>query len=506
MTKDTEKIESMPIHVRDEFLEILMSSNAARGSTKGMQPTKKQTKMIKAIEKRMNRLFEDKLHSEDAKPDDALALARSYIHISQIYSDSIAKETLAEAYLLRVSGLLEGRETTRQAILTAMKAHNCLGHIYLKQKNIKRSLLFHEKALMFYWTYTNDKDSYPAPVDILRAFGIVTKEFDSEYSLDQQYMSTLFALINLHISINAELNKSTIVIYEHMLLEKQVRFIPLTIDRAEWALRAAMISEYLSSHDRFTEARNHLGIAFYMLNKFYRSEYKNIDGTNFPEIKVALYKHYSNVAVFINMYAAQYGIDLLRSSTERILRFEKKDEQSKTKPESLVMFEQKLPDMLMFTSTSNVEEEFDTWITDEYLVNYDDAKTVFTIVLRCFNEVLAYNNPITTKYTQAKILRKTSEACKYLACYEQNENKQILLYIWQIHILENSKQLFNTDFNINFRRLVLLEQAITRVTILDMYMDGMGLDVYQKPDISSVINHHVQHALSTFQAYLYLRK
>ncbi|XP_032680834.1 KIF-binding protein-like [Odontomachus brunneus] len=496
MVESKEDTESTRMHVREEFVEILMSSNVARDSTKGIEPTKKQARMIRLIEGRMNKLFTDKLNSEDAKSDDTIALAQSYLHISQIYNDVIWKDT-SEAYLLRALGLLEGRETTRKAILTAMKVHNCLGAIYTDLKNPKRSLSFYEKAFLLYWTYTNKKDSYPAPIDILYVFGVVTKEFQSGYSLDSQYMLTLTKLIQLHTHMDE--HQSITIIYQHMLLQKQVRLIPLTIGRTEWALKAATISEYLSMHNRFTEARSHLGIAFYMLNKFYRDEYGKIDGTKFPEIKTSLYNQYRNAAAYTNIYAAQYGIALLRSSKDR--QFEEENKQRETKSESLTTFEQKLPDFLVFTSTSNVEEEFNIWITDKYLANYNDAKAVFSNVLRCLNEVWSYKINMIYPEIQIDILLKMSQACRYLACYEQNGNKQVMLHLWRLDILKNATKLFNKD-NKKHEKLILLELAVTHVTVLDIYLDELHFYQKSKPDSSPNMSHYVKNALVNFMSYL----
>lgn len=502
MIESNEDTESTAMHVREEFVEILMSSNAARDSTKGIEPTKKQAKMIRAIEGRMNKLFTDKLNSEDAKSDDAVALAQSYLHISQIYSDVVWKDTLSEAYLLRSLGLLEGRETTRKAILTAMKVHNCLGRIYVDLKNPKRSLLFYEKAFLLYWTYTNKKDSYPAPIDILYVFGVVTKEFQSGYSLDRQYMLTLSNLIQLHAHTDEQLYQPITIIYEHMLLQKQVRLIPLTIGRVEWALKAATISKYLSTHNRFTEARNHLGIAFYMLNKFYRNEYGKIDGTNFPEMKTSLYDQYKSAVTYINIYAAQYGIALLRSSKDRLMQFEKEDKQRETKSEFLTTFEQKLPDFLVFTSTNNIEEEFNTWITDKYLVNCNDAKAVFLNVLRCLNEVWTYNIITVYPEIQIDILLKMSQACRYLACYERNVNRQVILHSWRLDILRNATKLLDKDSKKHGEKVILLELAVTHVTVMDIYLDELHFYQKSKPDSSPNIGHYVKSALTNFTSYL----
>ncbi|XP_014475736.1 PREDICTED: uncharacterized protein LOC106745025 [Dinoponera quadriceps] len=509
MAEDAKDIENTKMHVRDEFVEVLMSSNAVRDSTKGTEPTKKQAKMTKAIEGRMNRLFEDKLHSKDAKPDDAIALAQSYLHISQIYSDVVVKEAFSETYLLRSLKLLEGREATRKAILTAMKVLNCLGRIYVHRKDTNKSELFFEKALTFYWNYTDRKDSYPAPIDILYVFGIVTKEFQSGYSLDREYMSTLSSLLNLHAAAHtdAQLQRSTKwVTYEHMLLRKQVRLIPLTISRIDWALKVATLSYYLSLNDRFTEARNHLGIAFYMLNKFYRNEYERIDGANFSEMKATLYEQYNATATYINWYAVCYGTMLLHTSKNRLLRFEEKDEQCERKTEFLTTCDQKLPDSLIFTSINNIEDEFNTWITDKYIVHFNDAEAVFLRLLRCLNEAQTYHDHAINKDPEmhAKILQLISYACKYLTCYEENEEKQVSLHSWRLRILEESRwQLETHNKTINFKRFSWLEQAITHVTIVDTHLDG--LHIYQRSKVDHMlpdINSHIKSALSLFKLYL----
>lgn len=498
MVVASEDTENM--YVRDEFIEILMSSNVARNSVKGIEPSPKQIRMIRSIETRMNKLFTDRLNSEDAKPHDAIALAQSYLHISQIYSDVLWKDS-AEAYLLRCLGLLEGKETTRKAVLTTMKVYNCLGRIYATLNNPKRSVAFYEKAFLFYLTYTNKKDLYPAPTDILYIFGIVTKEFQSGYSLDRQYMSTLSSLIQLHEQMDKELYKSIITIYQHMLLQKQVKLIPITIGRIEWALKVAMVAEYLIEQNRFTEARSHIGIAFYMLNKFYRNEYGKINGNSFPEIKASLHNQYVDAAVSINMFAVQYGIALLRSSKDRLLQCEK-DMLEETKPQYLTTIEQKLPDHLIFATTNNTEEEFNNWITDKYVVNYNDANAIFLCILRRLNEARSYNTRLLQTDSQISILVEMASACKYLACYEQTGNKQMMLHSWRLDLLNDALKLFSKQNKNNGEKLTLLQLAITNVTLLDTHLDE--LHFYQKSKLDSTpnINYYVKHALDNFKLYL----
>lgn len=495
MIESIENIERTKLQVRDNFLDVLLVANAIQMAER-IRPSK-----ITAILNRLKIFFEVEMHLEDVRPDDAIVLAHSYFLMSQAKS-KIAPTDVAsvEFCLLQSVELLRGRETEPKAILTAVRVHNVLGRIHADGENTKQSLSFYEKAFVLYWNYTDGKDLYDPPVDILFRY-VNSAELNCEYTLDQQYMLTLSGLIDLHEKIYVDnLYKSPTIIYQHMLLRKQVRLIPLTIDRLDWIFKVGKISEHLLMDNRFTEARNHLGIAFYMLKKFYQSEYKEIDETKFPEIKTSLYSRYSFTAVSIGMQAANYGIELLRLSVDRLLRFNEKGEQRETKP-VYTTFGQKLPDMLMFTSTKkDIEEDFNIWITDEYIVNYSDAKAVFTSILRHFNEVWAYD--IASPEINAQILQKISQASKYLAYYEPNENKQVLLHLWRIDLLKNAAQLFNELSKNNFDIFVSLEQAVTHVTILNTYLDQWHVNQKSKLEKTPNINYHVECALGIFQSYL----
>lgn len=389
----------------------------------------------------MEELFQSATITTNVTLDDIIALAITYYNIGLVYADYMEENELYNGinYFNRCIELLKGMELHRKAILTSIRANIKLQYILMKQKSKKsdphsiKELSY--KAIELYSQYT-EEEKYPNPINIPSILNIEEEESNSLLLLDELHLTTVDYLVKQYQHWPNDEDK--LVIYIHNLLNKQMPEILKVLDIGcyYWVLASIDLIQYFLPNHRFHEARHHLAAADYMMEKLHKE--KLIDETASSEsVYAIMLDKYNNACANIARYWGLYGIALLSSSKKRLYQI--KDEcceiHRDSKSESLV---NSTTDFLLFTDLEKDLESITNKITDTYVLNFDDTKTVLVNILRWLDIAKSYFTIEKNFLIYGRILLEIFRAYKLFAHFEQYKVNLIKIYRKQIEILENA--------------------------------------------------------------------
>ncbi|XP_025154517.1 protein KBP homolog, partial [Harpegnathos saltator] len=479
---NTGNSEDSPINVREEFAKIFKSCYHIRIAAKTNKRNKQHGKVIKDILSRMNILYNGIIEriTKDAKTDEIATLAQAYLYLFDIrIAETDNKETtFAEDAITKCIELLKGREPDQKFILTALSAYSSLGILYHKQNNEELSLSAFNEAFQFYLAYTDEGETYPAPFYIAPHFGL--KRLDPIDLLEKRGALVMDALLKGHASLGTHVATNRVYTdkiarCQHKLLSKRFDSLSPTADCATWTLMVESLSEYFITHNRFTEARDHLAAASFMMKKFYENQYVTTDGRKNPTEKRSIDQQYQQASADIAKYWTKYGIQLLRSSQERILHGTAKELCEVCNSTSLFPAKSKEESnkLLIFDNVRENLKEFTATITDSYLLSYTDASILFETVMKYLDEEKAYYTFEKSPMTYLSIILNISRVHKLFACYVSGTNK-LESYKQRLQILLTTLKKIhpNGDFNI---WPVVIETVICTNDVFDVMYESSRL-------------------------------
>ncbi|XP_025269632.1 protein KBP homolog [Camponotus floridanus] len=435
-SEDANSVESHEdINVDSKFLQVLKLSFEIKNSQMKQIPFKTKKK-IKTLEAKMEDLFRSTTMTTNVTLDNIIVLAIAYLNMGLIYVDSKEENELCAGknYFMRCIELLKGKELDRKAILTSIEVYTKLQCILNKLQKPKTSELLYE-AMELYLKYTEEENKYPNPINIPSILGIEKEKSNSRLLLADVYLTTVDYLVKRYK--DSPKNDDKLVIYIHNLLNKE---IPETMKFQNvgcyyWALASIDLTQYFLCNHRFTEARHHLAAADYIMEEFH----KFINETISSEYYTLMLDKYQNAHANIARYWATYGNKLLCSSKEKL--FQRNEESCKTdnsKSESLMSSEKNITDFLLFTDFKKDLRNITSTITDTYVSNINDAKTVFVNILKWLNTAKLYFTIENNFVIYGQTLLEISKAYKYLAYFEHSKDNLIKLYKRQIDHLEDA--------------------------------------------------------------------
>ncbi|XP_014475252.1 PREDICTED: KIF1-binding protein homolog [Dinoponera quadriceps] len=404
LSENAGNIEGFTMNISEEFVEIYKSSiNLAKAANT----------IVQDFSRRLDILYQSIINAEDANPDEVATLADAYLFLSNLYIfESTKKEiTLAELAITKCIELLKRRELGHKFILTAVNAYYNLGVLYNEQNKQELSMMVYNTAFELYSTYIKE-EIYPAPLYIASYLGLVN--VDPQDLLDKRSIIVMQALLigygNLDKNTEADrIHMEKIAICQHEILNKKLNStLLLATDYNMWLLIALTLSQYFVTRNRFTEARDHLAVASLMAKLFYEKAYMKMDESENASKKAFLYDMYQQISADIAIYWARYGIQLLRSSQERILNgIENKlcAVCNLTTLSIVTSSEDESNKLLIFADEKNDLQEFTATITDKYFSSYTEALVIFENVMKYLNEAKMYYNNKCINYNVEKHLK-----------------------------------------------------------------------------------------------------
>lgn len=433
-------------------------------------------------------------------------IAITHLNIGILQADMQDTE-IAKEYFTRCINLLEGYKLTPEGILPAISANNQMGIVYAQQGLYQEARDFLEQAESIYIKFTEDVQL--DPVHMMTIMGIEEIEGDlcAKNILEKLHTLTLYYLAQVCRELD---DKCNFALYCHRTLSKQLSQSKITqdLDYVEWALNAATISQYFIENDKFPQARHHLAAASCVLEKY--SEILKAKNTEKCESTATEYENYCHRSADVARCWAKYGIALLSTSKERLMKKAEEEDDSDDSKRPEVSNEvdkyshaNKATENPKFIDLEPELEEIINEITDKYLLDFDDARPVFLNVRKWLNKAKLYYGFENHASDYAHIAQDMSQAYKYLAFYEEKEDRQAKMHKRRIDILEEVSQGLSPRFYRVICREIWLELAETYSEILDIKIDRLQA-LNQKPteQMTAKIERLARSSIKYYQLYV----
>ncbi|XP_012521363.1 KIF-binding protein [Monomorium pharaonis] len=437
-----------------------------------------------------------------------VATAITHLNIGILQADMEASGLATECFKKCID-LLEESRLTPEGILPAISANNQLGLIYAQRGSYEEAKDFLKLAEELYVKFTEDARGLE-PVHMVTIMGIEEIEGDlcAKSILEKLHTLTLYYLAQVCRELD---DKGSFALYCHRTLSKQLSQNKITrdLDYVDWALNAATISQYFIEQDKFPQARHHLAAASCILEKY--SEILKAKGTReTSESLAAEYENYDHRSASIARCWAKYGIALLGASRERLLkRAEQEDPQDPPKPAKVSNdVRNKYPQTETMEDPRFVDLEPElapiaNEITDMYLLDFNDARPVFLNVRKWLDRAKEYYTFENHASDYAWIAQDLSQAYKYLAFFEDNEDRQARMHKRRIDTLEEVIEGLCPRFYRVVCREIWIELAETYSEILDLKIDRLQASD-EKPTAQMVakIERLARNSIKHYQSYL----
>jgi hypothetical protein len=405
--------------------------------------TEVSNQKIKILERKVDKLYETVMNSEETNYDDIVALATSYCNMGIIYKNDTSQEKLliGQNYLHKSLQLLKGEELDYRAVLIVMRVYIQMYNIFHKLDNPEFNQYLY-KIIDLYLNYTK-KDKFVEPVVIYSVrLDIEGQECSNTMvSLWTLYSSSLYDnQVIFHLQLQ---DNSNFIITMHNFLVDQWAVAaekPLNIG-LYWVRATTELAQYLFRNFRFTEARNSLAAAEYMLRTYCLKKLSKL-----PLQDTEYFNFYMNEYYIATQYNAilwgLYGNTILQSSINNLLypqnfrqkRIYKIDESELV---SSIM-SKKSAKLLLFMNLEENLKKITNKITDTYVSNFHDASLVYNYSILHLTIVNIYYDPRMTMeiFPLFFVQYNISSMYKHFAFFELDRNKQMKLYRLQIKILQ----------------------------------------------------------------------
>ncbi|XP_029174183.1 KIF1-binding protein homolog [Nylanderia fulva] len=433
-------------------------------------------------------------------------IAITHLNIGILQADMQDTE-IAKEYFTRCINLLEEYKLTSEGILPAISANNQMGIVYAQQGLYQEAKDFLEQAESIYIKFTEEVRL--DPVHMMTIMGIEEIEGDlcAKNILEKLHTLTLYYLAQVCRELD---DKCNFALYCHRTLSKQLSQSKITqdLDYIEWALNAATISQYFIENDKFPQARHHLAAASCVLEKY--SEILKAKNTEKCESTAPENENFCHRSADIARCWAKYGIALLSTSKERLMkRADQEDELDDSKHAEVsnevdkYSYANEATENPKFIDLEPELEVITSEITDKYLLDFDDARPVFLNVQKWLNKAKLYYGFENHASDYARIAQDMSQAYKYLAFYEEKEDRQAKMHKRRIDILEEVSQGLSPRFYRVICREIWLELAETYSEILDIKIDRLQA-LNQKPtdQMTAKIERLARSSIKNYQSYV----
>ncbi|XP_032675115.1 uncharacterized protein LOC116845961 [Odontomachus brunneus] len=389
----------------------------------------------KDLSLRMNVLYDTIINGKNTKIDDIVTLADSYLFLSYkfLYGNDQEILEMAEVNIMKCIKLLKGKELDCKCILTAVDAYQHLGIFHSTKFNKQLSLIAYNTAVQLYLTYTKEEEIYSDPYNVASYFK--KTRLDSRDILEEKTGTNIKAILLLYANSDTytatekeHLDKITSCV--HKILKRKLNNLTSSTNYFIWSIVAGSLSEYFVKHHRFTEARDHLAVASFMLKKFYEyiCKKKSKSFFNVYEKCKSPYEGHQLASVHVTKYWAKYGIQLLHLSKGKILSDNiQKCAVCILNSLSLASSEEESNKLLISANMRENLREFTDMITDTYVSSYTGANTIFETIMKFLNEAKTYSAVLgDSDVMSVKIILDISQIYKHFAFYVNTANKLML--------------------------------------------------------------------------------
>lgn len=183
----------------------------------------------------------------------------------------------AESGIARCIKLFLKNALHQKLVLTVMDAYDYLGIFHKKLNNKNLSLLAHNEAFQLYLTYTKGEETYPIPLHVASYFDL-QKRSEPKDTLDKKATLNMQVLLKEYIDrnkctpfVDKLILIDTVVTSQHEIVKRKLNNPSSVLDYVKWASATKCLAQYFLTYKRLTQARDHLAIASFMMQKFYEN-------------------------------------------------------------------------------------------------------------------------------------------------------------------------------------------------------------------------------------------
>ncbi|KAG7208159.1 hypothetical protein KM043_016509 [Ampulex compressa] len=488
------KLESILLGMKRKFKAIQDSSRENRFAIK----------YLKKIEAGMEEVLEQTLEDIEERN---LVLAAVHFGLG-IEFVNIKELKAGEEEFMKCLTLLNNREMEPRAILTILNALNQLGIIWSQWNQPEKAKEFLERAEQI---YNNGTDFYD-DTDVIEStqWVCIGIEISSSKSTWRQALEEVHILIFYYLAqvygFLKDYDKSAL--YCHMTLKKQLRPDNKKLDYENWVINAVTLSQYFLKNNRFSEARHHMAAASHMMILHESFIVTLQDVMSDSEQLAADWEvvHHRNADV--DRCWAKYGLYLLSSSKKRLLQKTEEDDEDGDNLQSTTKLITEKPsensvNELIFEYYEETIEHIAKQITDQYLLDFSDAKAVFLRTLKWLEDAKLYYTLEDHASDYVSIVQDISQAYKNLSFFEEDEGRQAKMHKRRINILESVVKELNPQYYKCACRQIWIELGETYSDILHIKLQHFSeTNEDNESNRQKKINRLVENAIKNFQLFL----
>ena len=478
--------------------KLLQDSRKCRTESETSLLMYQATKILGMVETDVADIMTDM--SEERTEKDIMTFALMHVNLGLVYIDAEDFKA-AEEQFMKYLNLVKGKEQHQELVIPVLSALNYLGLIWTVWNQPAKAKMFLDKAEQIYKDFTSSDNGSKVPIPMAWNFSI--EETNSNLSpmelLEGSYTCTLYYLAQVYKALKDHCKSA---IYCHMTLSRQLgrNGIAPDLDYIEWALNAATLSQYLLENN-FSSARHHLAAASYILQRYEAILKEKTETNGDSEELAAEWENFKHRRADVARCWAKYGILLMSASRNNLLEDDETEE--KNDQSDADSSKSKLTNDLKFDVLEKEIESIASQVTDKYLLDFNDARPVFLNVQRWLEQAKEYYTLECHASDYISIVQDVSQAYKYLAFFEEHEDRQAKMHKRRIDVLESAVKELNPHYYKSACRQIWFELAETYSDILDIKVDRLqSFNNTLTPQALAKINHLARDSIKNFQLFL----
>lgn len=456
------------------------------------------TKILRMVETEVADIMTDM--SEERTEKETMTFALMHVNLGLVYIDAEDFKAAKEQFM-KYLNLVKGKEQQQELVRPVLSSLNYLGLIWTIWNQPAKAKMFLDKAEQIYKDFTSSDNGCKVPIPVEWNFSI--EETNSNLSptelIEGSYTCTLYYLAQVYKALKDHCKSA---IYCHMTLSRQLgrNGIAPDLDYIEWALNAATLSQYLLENN-FSSARHHLAAASYILQQYETILKGKTESNGDSEELAAEWENFKHRRADVARCWAKYGILLMSTSRNNLLEDDETEEKNdQSDADSL---KSKLTNDLKFDVLEKEIESIASQVTDKYLLDFNDARPVFLNVQQWLEQAKEYYTLECHASDYISIVQDVSQAYKYLAFFEEHEDRQAKMHKRRINVLESAVKELNPHYYKSACRQIWFELAETYSDILDIKLDRLqSFNNTLTPQAVAKINLLARGSIKNFQLFL----
>ncbi|XP_046387888.1 KIF-binding protein isoform X2 [Ischnura elegans] len=397
-----------------------------------------------------------------------------------------------------------------KAVLVILCTLQQLGILWAQRDNAEKAKGFLERAEKLYSEF-RELSSSP-PVDMVQLFNIglnkdpddereenqTNKILSSENSMEKAHTHTLYYLAQVYGTLG---NTSKSAIYCHTTLKRMLERKEYEV--VDWALNSATLSQFFITRNYFKQAKHHLAASSFMLDQFESEVIKEGDQGEELEAKWSNFHHRS---ADVARCWAKYGLVLLTASRQRLMKMAGEDmdddvEKNDAESEEDTTLLKDSTDQLWFTSLELLP--YEEQVTDKYALTFEDAKGIFLNAQEWLRKAQEFYQFDSHASDYVQIVQDQSQLYKYLAFFEENEERQCRMHKRRVDLLEPIMKELNPQYYMLVCRQIWFELAEIYSDMMDIKLVKLQeTDERPTPHALRKINILAEQSISNFNKYV----